>query len=95
MVAEVWNHRRRADGFHLTVDDDDTVTDNKGPILATLFAVSELLEERKLTSNICFLIEGEEESGSAGFYDAVQAYKVRFVGRAISGGSSDFSYNPT
>ncbi len=52
------------------------VTDNKGPILATLFAVSELYEQRKLRCNVCFVIEGEEESGSIGFREAIQAQKV-------------------
>ncbi|RCH87437.1 hypothetical protein CU098_007221, partial [Rhizopus stolonifer] len=47
-------------------------SDNKGPIIASLFAVSELLKEGLLDVNVIFLIEGEEESGSAGFYEAVE-----------------------
>lgn len=47
-------------------------TDNKGPIVAMVFAVSELLQQRMLNCNVCFLIEGEEESGSAGLVDAVK-----------------------
>ena len=53
------------------------VTDNKGPILATACAASDLLRKRLLTCDIVFLIEGEEEAGSAGFADAVQSHKVR------------------
>ncbi|KAF9265126.1 Zn-dependent exopeptidase [Marasmius fiardii PR-910] len=50
-------------------------TDNKGPILAVAFAVSELLSRRALGVDVVFLIEGEEESGSVGFEDAVRKYK--------------------
>ena len=42
------------------------VSDNKGPILAALFAVAELVSDQTLDSDIIFLIEGEEESGSRG-----------------------------
>lgn len=51
------------------------VSDNKGPILAALFAAGELYQEENLNSDIIFLIEGEEESGSRGFKDAVQRNK--------------------
>ncbi|KAI8977252.1 WD40-repeat-containing domain protein [Mycotypha africana] len=47
------------------------VSDNKGPILACVFAVNELLKQGQLDVNVIFLIEGEEESGSVGFYEAV------------------------
>lgn len=50
-------------------------SDNKGPIMAAIFAVAELLEEQALESDIIFLIEGEEESGSRGFPEAVQRNK--------------------
>jgi di- and tripeptidase len=40
------------------------VTDNKGPILAFILAVSRLMDERNLKCNVYFLIEGEEEIGS-------------------------------
>ncbi|KAA8909966.1 hypothetical protein FN846DRAFT_775710 [Sphaerosporella brunnea] len=51
------------------------VSDNKGPCLAALFAAGELLQEGKLDSDIVFLIEGEEESGSRGFKQTVQKNK--------------------
>ncbi|KAI0226242.1 hypothetical protein L0F63_003935, partial [Massospora cicadina] len=51
------------------------VTDNKGPILAAVFAASELRREKKLGVDITFLIEGEEESGSIGFFSAVEALR--------------------
>ncbi|KAI5840366.1 hypothetical protein BZA05DRAFT_414086, partial [Tricharina praecox] len=51
------------------------VSDNKGPCLAALFAAGELLQSGKLESDIVFLIEGEEESGSRGFKDTVRKHK--------------------
>ncbi|KAK7204058.1 hypothetical protein BZA70DRAFT_281398 [Myxozyma melibiosi] len=48
------------------------VSDNKGPILAAVFAAAELYQEKKLNANVVFLIEGEEESGSVGFQTAVE-----------------------
>ncbi|KAH0545258.1 hypothetical protein FGG08_000712 [Glutinoglossum americanum] len=48
------------------------VSDNKGPILAALFAVADLVSEQTLDSDIIFLIEGEEESGSRGFEKAIR-----------------------
>ncbi|KKA27702.1 hypothetical protein TD95_002368 [Thielaviopsis punctulata] len=51
------------------------VSDNKGPILAALFAVADLMQAKDLQNDIVFLIEGEEESGSAGFQDAVRRNK--------------------
>ncbi|KAI7900282.1 uncharacterized protein BX663DRAFT_554178 [Cokeromyces recurvatus] len=53
-------------------------SDNKGPILASIFAVNELLKEGLLDVNVIFLIEGEEESGSAGLYEAIEKYKELF-----------------
>ncbi|KAI8330555.1 hypothetical protein BD560DRAFT_416277 [Blakeslea trispora] len=53
-------------------------SDNKGPIIASIFAVSELLKEGLLDVNVIFLIEGEEESGSVGFYEAVESNKELF-----------------
>jgi di- and tripeptidase len=51
------------------------VSDNKGPIMAAIYAAHELANEQSLDSDIIFLIEGEEESGSRGFERAVQAKK--------------------
>ncbi|PHH49871.1 putative di- and tripeptidase DUG2 [Ceratocystis fimbriata CBS 114723] len=51
------------------------VSDNKGPIIAALFAVADLMQKKALENDIVFLIEGEEESGSAGFQDAVKRNK--------------------
>ena len=52
-------------------------SDNKGPCLAALFAAGELLREGKLhdAGDVVFLIEGEEETGSRGFEQAVRSHK--------------------
>jgi len=51
------------------------VTDDKGPIIATACAAADLLTKRALGADLVFLIEGEEECGSTGFRNAVQANK--------------------
>ncbi|KIJ14910.1 hypothetical protein PAXINDRAFT_12180 [Paxillus involutus ATCC 200175] len=51
------------------------VTDNKGPIMAVACAAAELLRKRALGVDLVFLIEGEEETGSAGFMDAIRKHK--------------------
>jgi di- and tripeptidase len=51
------------------------VSDNKGPIMAAIYAAHELANEQSLDSDIIFLIEGEEESGSRGFEKAIQVRK--------------------
>ncbi|SMR50633.1 unnamed protein product [Zymoseptoria tritici ST99CH_1A5] len=52
-------------------------SDNKGPIMAAIFACAELMSEQALGSDIIFLIEGEEECGSRGFEKAVRAGKEK------------------
>ena len=51
-------------------------TDNKGPIIAVACAAAELLRKRSLNVDLIMLVEGEEESGSVGFREAVQKHKV-------------------
>ncbi|KAI9032812.1 WD40-repeat-containing domain protein [Phycomyces nitens] len=53
-------------------------SDNKGPILACIFAVHELLKQGNLDVNVLFLIEGEEENGSVGFQEALDEQKTLF-----------------
>lgn len=50
-------------------------SDNKGPVLAALYAAAELVSEQALESDVVFLIEGEEECGSRGFGQAVKSNK--------------------
>lgn len=51
------------------------VSDNKGPILAAIYAVAELTQKQALRCNVTFLIEGEEEAGSRGLIDIVRRNK--------------------
>ena len=51
------------------------VSDNKGPVLAALYAVADISAAKRLASDIVFLIEGEEESGSRGFREAIRKNK--------------------
>jgi di- and tripeptidase len=57
------------------------VTDNKGPIVAALFAVTDLMEDKALDNDVIFLIEGEEEFGSRTFQDTVRKNKAK-IGHA-------------
>ncbi|KFA47364.1 hypothetical protein S40293_07600 [Stachybotrys chartarum IBT 40293] len=51
------------------------VSDNKGPIVAALYAVTDLMQAQQLENDIVFLIEGEEEFGSRGLETAVRRNK--------------------
>lgn len=51
------------------------VTDNKGPILAALYAVADLAQNKSLECDVVFLIEGEEEAGSRGFVETVRKHR--------------------
>ncbi|KAM0756418.1 Zn-dependent exopeptidase [Meredithblackwellia eburnea MCA 4105] len=48
------------------------VSDNKGPILAIAAAASELRAKQTLDVDLVMVIEGEEETGSAGFQSAIR-----------------------
>lgn len=52
------------------------VSDNKGPILAVAAAASELRAKGQLGVDLVMVVEGEEETGSAGFQGAIRAYRV-------------------
>ncbi|QFZ28482.1 putative di- and tripeptidase [Clavispora lusitaniae] len=72
---EAWN----TDPFSLTATDGVLyargVSDNKGPILAAIYAVAELHSKELLSVDVVFIIEGEEECGSIGFQDIVLSQK--------------------
>ncbi|KAJ9119569.1 hypothetical protein QFC22_003278 [Naganishia vaughanmartiniae] len=51
------------------------VADNKGPIMAVACAAASLQERRLLDVDLTMIIEGEEESGSAGFVQALTRFK--------------------
>ncbi|KAF2157577.1 glutathione degradosome [Myriangium duriaei CBS 260.36] len=50
-------------------------SDNKGPIIAAIFACADLMSQQALDADIVFLIEGEEESGSRGFVKTIRQHK--------------------
>ena len=50
-------------------------SDNKGPVLAALYAVVDAIKAGSLSVDVVFLVEGEEESGSRGFCQAVHEHK--------------------
>lgn len=52
------------------------VSDNKGPVLAALYAAADLARRKELCCDVVFLIEGEEESGSQGFQETIQKNKA-------------------
>jgi di- and tripeptidase len=56
------------------------VSDNKGPILAALFAVAELYEKGALSAMVTFLIEGEEERGSNGLRNCIETHHSYILG---------------
>ncbi|BGP03427.1 hypothetical protein JCM10021v2_007160 [Rhodotorula toruloides] len=48
------------------------VSDNKGPVLAVAAAAAELRRRQEMEVDLVMLMEGEEETGSAGFQEAVR-----------------------
>ncbi|KAI5286299.1 hypothetical protein KEM54_006895 [Ascosphaera aggregata] len=80
VIAEVDKRKRwDTDPFTLTSLDGFLygrgVSDNKGPVLAALYAAAELSDKRVLGCNVVYLIEGEEESGSQGFAETVESHR--------------------
>ncbi|PRP74395.1 hypothetical protein PROFUN_10293 [Planoprotostelium fungivorum] len=59
------------------------VTDDKGPIVATVAAVKELQMEDLLNVNVIFLYEGEEEADSEGFRESVLDNLQLFEGTSV------------
>lgn len=69
----------------------------QGPILAFVYAVKELLGEGapgaagpggSLPCNVAFVVEGEEENGSAGFREVCATFKTdeAFLGQVSGSG---------
>uniref|UniRef100_A0A060T998 ARAD1C42394p n=1 Tax=Blastobotrys adeninivorans TaxID=409370 RepID=A0A060T998_BLAAD len=71
--------RWETDPFSLTALDGYMygrgVSDNKGPVIAAVFAAAQLVQSSELENDIVFIIEGEEESGSVGFEQTMKKYK--------------------
>ncbi|SGZ56288.1 CIC11C00000002344 [Sungouiella intermedia] len=72
---ECWS----TDPFKLTAANGNLyargVSDNKGPTLAAMYAVASLYEAKQLSTDVVFVVEGEEECGSIGFQDAINKHK--------------------
>ncbi|KDE08577.1 hypothetical protein MVLG_01350 [Microbotryum lychnidis-dioicae p1A1 Lamole] len=51
------------------------VTDNKGPILAIASAASSLQLSQSLPVDLVMILEGEEETGSAGFQEVIRKHR--------------------
>ena len=77
--AENKNHSWHADPFEMQGMNGFLygrgVSDNKGPVLAALYAVADIVLRKQLAADVVFLIEGEEESGSRGFRNAIRSNK--------------------
>ncbi|KAJ1868644.1 hypothetical protein LPJ55_005856 [Coemansia sp. RSA 990] len=54
------------------------VSDDKGPVLAALFAVADLAAAGQLPLTVVFCIEGEEEHGSVGLRETMDAHRALF-----------------
>lgn len=67
------------DPFKMTANNGNLyargVSDNKGPTLAAIYAVAQLHRLGELSTDVVFMIEGEEECGSIGFQDIVTQNK--------------------
>ncbi|KAI5960372.1 uncharacterized protein KGF55_004664 [Candida pseudojiufengensis] len=85
-VVDATNHEAKdwsTNPFQLTAKEGNLyargVSDNKGPILAVIYAVAELFSKNELSCDVIFIIEGEEECGSIGFQQVINDYKS-FIG---------------
>eukprot|EP01025_Chloroclados_australasicus_P062170 TRINITY_DN8164_c1_g2_i2.p1 TRINITY_DN8164_c1_g2~~TRINITY_DN8164_c1_g2_i2.p1 ORF type:complete len:973 (+),score=141.50 TRINITY_DN8164_c1_g2_i2:301-2919(+) len=65
-------------------------SDNKGPIIAFIFAIKEMIVSKQgdssspgLPCNIAFVLEGEEENGSVGFKAVLEKYTRWFEGTEV------------
>lgn len=71
----------KSDPFTLTKRDGKYfgrgVADNKGHIIQNIAAIEMLIESGKLTNNIVFLIEGEEETGSKSLENVLKMKKEK------------------
>ncbi|KAJ2801257.1 hypothetical protein H4R20_003748 [Coemansia guatemalensis] len=54
------------------------VSDDKGPVLAALFAISEMAASGQLPMTVVFCIEGEEENRSVGLHETIEEHRELF-----------------
>lgn len=60
-------------------------TDNKGPIIAMVFAIKKLLDEKRdgLGSNLVLILQGEGEQSNWGFKECVESHRHWFDNTAL------------
>ena len=79
VAADHWEHRWHTNPFEMQGLNGYLygrgISDNKGPIMAASYAIANIMAQQRLKSDVCFLIEGEEESGSRGFQECIKANK--------------------
>jgi len=72
-----------SDPFTLTEKDGRLIArgavDNKGQIMIYIAAVLDLIAQNKLTYDVSFLIEGNEETGSDNFESFIRSYKEKIM----------------
>ncbi len=71
--------------------------DNKGTLMARLFGIRRLMEQKKLKINLRFLFEGEEEIGSPSLDRFVRSHRERFRADSVimEGSQIDAKGRPT
>jgi di- and tripeptidase len=79
VAAKFWQGKWKTDPFKMKGVDEYLygrgTSDNKGPLMAAIYATAELVKEKKLELDVIFLIEGEEECGSRGFANIIRTHK--------------------
>lgn len=74
-ISEGWN----SDPFELVEKDDRLyargVVDNKGQVMIHIATIFELIKQNQLCFNVLFMLEGDEETGSAKMKQFVQDHK--------------------
>lgn len=89
-VMPVEAHEWSSDPWTLTTVDGyfygRGATDNKGPIIAMIFAVKKLIEESGkdgLTCNIVLILQGEAERSNAGFKECIDSHLHMFENTSL------------
>ncbi|HUC20188.1 MAG TPA: M20/M25/M40 family metallo-hydrolase, partial [Candidatus Polarisedimenticolaceae bacterium] len=71
------------------------VVDNKGQTLIHIATVLRLIESGRLTHNVIFLIEGNEESGSGGMPEIIKAHQDKLACNHVMVSDGEIPYRPT
>ncbi len=71
------------------------VVDNKGQVLIHIAAVIELIETGRLTHNVIFMLEGDEETGGENMRPLLKAHRPKLTADHIIISDGDIPYRPT